>query len=651
MQSKGTSATVRRQSVRSRTEHQWAVLRAVHRSHRLIAEGEICHRTDHSWVRPGCRQVRPDLAGARLWSAVEWMAVRKGQPMTPEDRSVLEELDVRAWKYADVDLRRGYYEPSWLDGCLPEDRKCGYRRFISILVAAYRAGAIGVRLSYDEIRTLIGVRSDSTWRRWSAEMEELGLVRILHTWVENKSEHSKRPRCYGKSLYCLGPAVHRHAGVALLEGLEIQGRNGEMTAAWPRKVAVDVRKIARAKRSEQRKELWVRRYAHRKPPFNCSSIVKDLNPTLRLGSETCPANRGMDVLKERVSRDNFKNSDPKSAKAIPKTINQDPLSSKNAHPPPPPLSPDDIRKTEAQVDALIQRLSPESSRHRRPQPYPTPKPIRTTTPNRKPIRGVRDAQNPYRSPQNRDLEQNRAKVIKPEIASTAIPDETGWTKQCANMYSGLMRRLGATFVWMFFTAGTIGLAGCSDDDSPSAEDTETTHGETHGTGTSTGTSGGGTTHGTSGTTGIGSDTGGQSTSTTGADTGSGSSSGTGDPNWDPEEKKCFDDCYAELSANDEERCSMVWEGVSDEQYLNCLDLEVRVNRRGCAMICEICTSDDINGSPCATDCIETLSIEGESICDEHLEDWTDLFVCKGQFRDAAHYTCAVDVCNICEVPY
>jgi hypothetical protein len=301
MQTHNNVKNLTRQQTR-RSAHQWSVLRGVNPTRMIVGEEEgACRpRQDATWIKPGHQQVRPDLSGPKLWDAVSWMAVRKGKTMTEADQSVLDELYVRAWGWEEVSRRRGWMEPAWLDPLIPPRRKSGYRRCIVVLMAAHRAGAVGVRLGYHEWRALCQVGSEGTWRRWTREMEQRGLIRVQQTWVEDKST-AGRKRCYGKLLYQVGPAVHACARAGILEGLEL---SGHVKPGQARRDAALARGAARDLRDADREELWEQKNSRgprHSVPLNCSPILNMHNPLLRRGSVVSPPAGGTEVEKDRAA--------------------------------------------------------------------------------------------------------------------------------------------------------------------------------------------------------------------------------------------------------------------------------------------------------------------------------------------------------------
>lgn len=227
----------------------------VKRRARAIAEPSPVHgvRPDRTWVRHGAVQVRPELTSHELVDALEWMHARRGREMTIVDVETLAELDVRAWGWGEVQDLRTWTLPTWSDELVPRRRSAGYTRFLALVLAAYRAGAVGVLLGYHECMALVGTKSRDTWRRWSACMEAAGLVRIVQTWKSDPTS-STRHRSHAKLLYRLGPAWEAAAGPGLCEGAA--GGEGEVSATWAARLARGARVKARAERDGRRCFAW-----------------------------------------------------------------------------------------------------------------------------------------------------------------------------------------------------------------------------------------------------------------------------------------------------------------------------------------------------------------------------------------------------------
>ena len=241
------------------------------RTRRAIAEPSRLHgvRPDRTWVRPASEQTRPELTNHELVDAIEWQHVRCGQWMGATDVATLAELDVRAWAWGEVTEQRLWALPTWADELIPTRRGVGFARFLAVLLAAYRAGAVGVLLGYHECMALVGTNSRDTWRRWCRDMEAAGLARIVQTWrpdptaAELVDPHAGdgaeplrvgRARAHAKLLYRLGPAFEAAAGPGLC--VNATGGEGEVPAAWAARMAGGAYRKARRARDARREYLW-----------------------------------------------------------------------------------------------------------------------------------------------------------------------------------------------------------------------------------------------------------------------------------------------------------------------------------------------------------------------------------------------------------
>lgn len=205
-----TKAQTNRNAPKERSERQLAALNK--RGHVVANNVGSGVRRDRAWARSGAAVIRsnPDLL-----DAVEWMVTRAGQAMTPADARTLDELRVRAFGVGELSRLRMRSIPSWLADQLPRRRATGYAFALAGFIAAFRAGACGVWMTYSDAQGVFGVGSSSTWRKWTAEMENLGLIRVINTYTADPVD--PRKRILGASLYVLGEALAQHP--ATLEGV------------------------------------------------------------------------------------------------------------------------------------------------------------------------------------------------------------------------------------------------------------------------------------------------------------------------------------------------------------------------------------------------------------------------------------------------
>lgn len=223
-------------------------------------------RTDKVWASDRAKIGEKPVKNAVLVDAIEWQHARRGAKMTAHDLSTLDALDNRTWGYRLCAAVRVRSLASWIAELMPSRRGSGYEQFIALVVGAYRAGACGVWLSYAEAMAVCRVGSESTWRRWTSEMEDLGLIRITQTWVPDETD-SGRPRVYGALLYRIGATLEAHAE-ALCDG-----------AQTPRTVKSKISRLAAAKR----------RYEQRS---RCKTRLQDLYSRRAAGGKECYRPRG-----------------------------------------------------------------------------------------------------------------------------------------------------------------------------------------------------------------------------------------------------------------------------------------------------------------------------------------------------------------------
>jgi len=203
-----------------------------------------------AWHRRGT--VAPVSANRELVDRIEWMHARRGKQWGPTDAELVAELDRRAFGWGEVQRQRFWSLPSWVTSdLLPPRRMGGFLRFVSVVLHAFRQGAAGVLLSYEECMSLCEVGSRSTWRRWTAELEQLGVIRIVQTWVED-TDHPSRPRRHGRLLYRVGAELEKCAGYGIVEG----AAPDEKRERWARRAAMGARARARQARNERKGELW-----------------------------------------------------------------------------------------------------------------------------------------------------------------------------------------------------------------------------------------------------------------------------------------------------------------------------------------------------------------------------------------------------------
>lgn len=212
-----------------------------------------------TWVRPGTGQQRPELSNDELVKAIRAHHHRRGMNMTDTDQKTLDELHVRAWGWTDLAYRRAWSLPSWADLLLPRAvRSTGYTRGLAVVLAAHRAGAAGVWISYAEAAAFCRC-GPRTWQRWVREWERLGLVETIRTYRQRGDGGDGRE--WGRLLYRLGPAWQRRAGPAVDEGIGGTGPGDRLAE----RCGIGLRKAAHAER-ERDLELELARQSRNTPP-------------------------------------------------------------------------------------------------------------------------------------------------------------------------------------------------------------------------------------------------------------------------------------------------------------------------------------------------------------------------------------------------
>ena len=213
-------------------------------------------RSDLEWSRPGQEPARPGISSRDLVRAVQYGHLRRGREWGDTDEATRLELQRRAWGYGEAQRRRWWTQPTWLDW-LPSRRGSGYLRIVGLAIAAYRAGACGLLLSYEEACSLCDVSSRSTWARWLAELEGLGVLRAIQTWEPDREHRATGRRRYGRLLYLVGPELQRRAGPALLEGAP---GLSQARQRWAARAGACLRSSVRAARRERKRALWCRKH-------------------------------------------------------------------------------------------------------------------------------------------------------------------------------------------------------------------------------------------------------------------------------------------------------------------------------------------------------------------------------------------------------
>lgn len=188
---------------------------------------------------------RPELSTEQILRALVGTHAHRGRVWSTNDQETHDEVGHRSWRWLELQQRRFNQIPGWLSPAIAHAR---FWPLLGMLVASYRAGAIGVLLSYEEGAAYFGI-SRRTWARWVKQLSEAGLVRIVPTWLEASSEGRGRDR--GRNLYQVGAELERVAGPGLMEGL------GEGSLKrWRGRMAAAARKKAKRARHDALTVAW-----------------------------------------------------------------------------------------------------------------------------------------------------------------------------------------------------------------------------------------------------------------------------------------------------------------------------------------------------------------------------------------------------------
>jgi hypothetical protein len=167
---------------------------------------------------------------------------------------VIDAIEARAWSFESIQQRRTIGgAPTWLHAGIAPAR---FWPVLGLLVDAYRSGALGVLVSYEEMGALFG-KSRATWKRWRRELLGLGLMRQIGT-CSNASE-AGRARDNGRNLYQAGPELLAIAGEGVNEGTGGTKAQEE----FRRRCAGQARARARRARAAVHFEEWKRQQAQR----------------------------------------------------------------------------------------------------------------------------------------------------------------------------------------------------------------------------------------------------------------------------------------------------------------------------------------------------------------------------------------------------
>jgi len=175
------------------------------------------------------------------------------------DRATHDELVSRAWGVNELSSLKMVGLPRWVEPLLhrvsPTGRRMsrpGWRAFLGLVIGAFRGGAAGLRLTYDEL-TSEAVGSIATAKRYVPEMIEAGLITRLK--VSREVTGGRINRANDSNIYQPGPLMLANWH-ALLEGCSSRVPSGGPSAARATFAAHELRQDAKEYRRQ--KELAAR---------------------------------------------------------------------------------------------------------------------------------------------------------------------------------------------------------------------------------------------------------------------------------------------------------------------------------------------------------------------------------------------------------
>lgn len=223
-------------------------------------------RVDLEWSRSS--EVEKRLSNFELLRALECQDMRRGAPWSKGDARSLRDAVDRSWGLNELQSQRWQGTASWIRPLLPQRRGFAYVDFLAAVISAYRVGAVGVLVSQTAFAGLLSV-SAQTLRRWTGEMEALGLISTVQTWQPDPA----RPlgRMFGPLLYRVGPALLSDA--AILEGAPASSHRSA-AAGQARIDASAARRELRREQSDRIAKLYEDRTARRTSRERCQPLAK-----------------------------------------------------------------------------------------------------------------------------------------------------------------------------------------------------------------------------------------------------------------------------------------------------------------------------------------------------------------------------------------
>jgi hypothetical protein len=210
-------------------------------------------RVEMRWRRANTAVFR-DMGARELIAALQYVNTRAAQRATGKrdwtelDEATTAEAVAQSWGFGELQALALWSTPSWFSLLELPRRTAGFERFLALVVRAYRAGALGLFISWEEGMALCDAKSRATWGAWTKLLEQLRLIRIVQTWRKDASGRV----VHGRLHYRIGPALEELAGAGLVEN---KAAAGQPTKAAHR-AAVVLRRRAQKMRRESKAFAW-----------------------------------------------------------------------------------------------------------------------------------------------------------------------------------------------------------------------------------------------------------------------------------------------------------------------------------------------------------------------------------------------------------
>ncbi len=189
---------------------------------------------------------------------------------TDRDREVIAELKARSWTVAEISTQKDRVLEYSLSTFAVRERygrdvvDDRIWRLFSLLADAYRAGALGLMVSYDDLAAELGC-SRATWGRMQRYLLKERLIQVIRV----REERPDAPRGYnnGRNLYQFGDKILSVMRFGLLE----KGQSSESSRR--------IRDEAQAARQASRRHRAQRAQAERKAANEARCKWRDGNPS------------------------------------------------------------------------------------------------------------------------------------------------------------------------------------------------------------------------------------------------------------------------------------------------------------------------------------------------------------------------------------